>query len=400
LPVLRVERATDADFVAIFLSFNQELKLGSRHQLQIQSNTHSFENKTISIRMLKNLKILWESLLEGGWDTAATQSTVIRPSTVKKALDIAKTLIDGFNSFLDEKGIPHVRIGTPLGSSTYHEVDPEDKIYGDIDLQLVVPELPEHNKLTVSQVQGYWGGLLKEYTTQANLDFVHKDSESGHPILKIGEDQWVQVDMIIHQESLERWGRYRATPERGVKGLLMGNMFSTLGSLLDMSIQHAGAQYKLGTKDQTRKPYATTRKDYEMVTVTSDPENFVKNIFDHEYQQITGKDPRTARVDKALLQNPGVDVENIKVATLVKAVKGLAVSFAMNNMYGKGSLAKYNSLEQFLSEFMRVYEGKAEKDINSAKRDKATTPEAIARAESDREKVRSGLEMIKGLFSS
>ena len=135
-----------------------------------------------------------------------------------------------------------------------------------------------------------------------------------------------------------------------------------------------------------------------MVTVTVDPENFVKNIFDHEYELITGKDPPTAKVDKSLLQNPGLDVDNIKVATLVKAVKGLASSFAMNNMYGKGSLAKYSSPEQFLSEFIRVYEGKAEKDINSAKRDKATTPEAIARAESDREKVRSGLEMVKGLF--
>ena len=337
-------------------------------------------------------------LAEGGWDTTVTQSTVIRPSTVKQALVVANKLIDGFNSFLDEKGIPHVRIGTPLGSSAYHEIDPEDKIYGDIDLQLVVPELPEHEKLTISQIQGYWGDLIKEYTTEANLNFVHEDSESGHPILKIGENKWVQVDMIIHQESVERWGRYRATPERGVKGLLMGNMFSTLGSLLDMSIQHSGVQYKLGIKDKTRKPYSTTRRDFSMVTVTTDPETFVKDIFDHEYSMITGKDPRRAKIDKLLSQYQGVNVDNIKVETLVKAVKGLAASFAMNNMYGKGSLAKYSSPEQFLSEFMRVYEGKAEKDINSAKRDKATTPEAIARAASDREKVRSGLEMVKQLF--
>ena len=349
--------------------------------------------------MIKTLKMLWESLLEGGWDTIATQSTVIRPSTVKKALNVANQLIDGFNQELDNKNIPRVRIGSPLGSSAYHEVDPEDKIYGDIDLQLVVPELPENEKLTSSQVQSFWWKLLEDYVKGANLDFVHPDSEPGHPIIQIGDDQWVQVDMIIHPESLERWGRYRATPERGVKGLLMGNMFSTLGSLIDMSIQHAGAQYKRGTKDQARKPYATTRKDFDIVTVTENPDTFVKDIFDHEYQLITGKDPRTAKVDKALLQNPGVNINQVKVATLVNAVKGLAKSFEMNGMYGKGSLAKYSSPEDFISNFLSVYEGKADKDINSAKRDKATTPEAIARAESDKEKVRSGLEMVKGLFN-
>ena len=348
----------------------------------------------------KTLQHLWESLLEGGWDTIATQSTVIRPSTVKKALVVANQLIDGFNVFLKLKDIPKVKIGSPLGSSSYHEVDPEDKIYGDIDLQLVVPELPEHKLFTPSQVQSYWWKLLSDYIKESNLDYIHPDSESGHPILKIEEDQYVQVDMIIHPESLERWGKYRTTPERGVKGLLMGTMFSTLGSLLDLSIQHAGAQYKKSTKDKERKPYATTRKDFELVTVTTNPDTFVKDVFDHEYNLITGRNPSTAKVDKALVDNPGVNVNNIKIETLVKAVKGLAASFELNNMYGKKSLSKYSSAEEFISEFLRVYEDKANKDINSAKRDKAETPEAIARAESDKEKVRSGLEMVKGLFSS
>ena len=337
-------------------------------------------------------------LIEGGWDTVATQSTVINPSTVKKALAVSEKLIQGFNKFLKRKNLPTTRIGTPLGSSAYHKVDPEDKIYGDIDLQLVVPDLPEHKDLTLSQIQGYWIKLLEEYISESNLDFVHSDSKGAHPILGIGDDKWVQVDMIIHQESVERWGRYRATPERGVKGLLMGNMFSTLGSLLDMSIQHAGAQYKLGIKDKTRKPYSTTRRDFSIVTVTTDPELFVKDIFDHEYSLITGKDPSTAKVDSLLLQNPGVNVDNIKVETLAKAVKGLAASFAANKLYGKGALAQFSSANDFLSKFMEVYQEKAEKDIASAKREKASTPEAIARAESDREKVRSGLEMVKNFF--
>ena len=39
-------------------------------------------------------------------------------------------------------------------------------------------------------------------------------------------------------------------------------------------------------------------------------------------------------------------------------------------------------------------------DINNKKRDKAPTPEAIARAQADREKVLKGLETVKGYFGA
>jgi hypothetical protein len=44
------------------------------------------------------------------------------------------------------------------------------------------------------------------------------------------------------------------------------------------------------------------------------------------------------------------------------------------------------------------YEEKAIIDINAAKRDKAETPEAKARAAEDRDKVQQGLDMVKNLF--
>lgn len=85
---------------------------------------------------------LYGFLFEGGWDTAATQGTTINPSTVKVALRVIDHLISEFNDYLNNKGISPVRVGGPTGSSTYHDVDPEDKIYGDIDLQVVVPDVP------------------------------------------------------------------------------------------------------------------------------------------------------------------------------------------------------------------------------------------------------------------
>ena len=68
-------------------------------------------------------------------------------------------------------------------------------------------------------------------------------------------------------------------------------------------------------------------------------------------------------------------------------------------MFGKGNLTVYSNAEDFLRKFVQRYEEKAMADINAVKRDKAETPEAKARAEADRAKVKQGLEMVKKLFA-
>lgn len=335
----------------------------------------------------------WELFIEGGYDTTATQSTVVHPSTVKAALPVVSKLIAAFNKHLDSKNIPNIRMGHPTGSSAYHDVDPEDKIYGDIDLQIVVPVVPETEGKTTSQIQGYWYKMIDEYIKSAGIDYVHPDSSPGHPIVKTGKDQWVQVDLMPHPEPLEKWGRYRATPERGTKGMLMGNMFSVLGELLTMSIQHAGVQFKI--RDKVKQPYTTTRKNYELVTLSTDVENFIMDIFKHlaELQGVT--DPK---IDPQLAQNPGFDTANPNIQRMVNGVKGLAQSFALNNMYRQGDLANYADADDFIKRFQEVYRAKAEKDINSSKRDKVETPQAIARAEEDKRKIAQGLEKVMGMF--
>lgn len=334
-----------------------------------------------------------KELFEGGWDSKITQGTVIKPQVVKSALAIAQQFAKDFNSFLKTKNIPGIRIGAPTGSSAYHDVDPEDKIYGDVDLQIVVPELEQTQGLTMAQAQTYWYKLEDEFAKTVKPNYIHPESEPGHPIFGIGNDAWVQVDLMPHIEKLETWGRYRVTPERGLKGLLYGNMFSVLGELLLMSIQHSGAQIKV--RDGQRMPYTPTRKDYNLETVTTNIETFVYDIFIHEAKLMGIDNPK---VDPLLKQYPGVNTKDVKIQYLVNAVKGIAKSFELNGMFNNGVLKNYTSAEDFINSFLSVYEAKAMKDINAAKRDKAETPEAKARAEDDRKKVAQGLDYVKGLF--
>jgi len=101
-----------------------------------------------------------------------------------------------------------------------------------------------------------------------------------------------------------------------------------------------------------------------------------------------------------LQKNPGSNLKDIKIANLVAAVKGLARSFEQNNMFGTGNKSAFQSADQFLNQFFKHYQAKAMANVNDAKRDKAATPEAQARAADDRAKILQGLRMVQALFDS
>ena len=335
----------------------------------------------------------FEFILEGGWDTTLTQGTVLKPATVGRALKVIDQFVIDFNKFLKGKGIAPIQRGRPTGSSAYYEkdqVENPDKIYGDIDLQMIAP--PVEGK-TQNQFTAYWNALADEFVQSGGAPYMDtSESKPGHPIVQIGDNDYVQVDLMWHEPKMADWGATRVTPEHGVKGMLSGNMYSVTGSLLDMSIQHAGVQLKV--VDNQRVPFSK-QKGVQLVTVTTNPKTWLLDILKYEAQQRGIENPQ---IDPLLKANPGTDINNVRIANLVKGVKGLAASFEANGMFDQGDLAKYGSAEGFLDAFKQGYTEKAMKDIESDKRSKATTPEAKARAEDDRKKIKQGLDMVLGLF--
>lgn len=352
------------------------------------SNPKGFSQKAHCAGRKKN-----ESLDEGGWDTTLTQGTVLKPATVAKALAVIDKFVDDFNEYLKPKGLGPVKRGRPTGSGAYHEKDQEedpDKIYGDVDLQMIAP--PVEGK-SYGQYSSFWNSLADEFVKSGGAPYIdNSESKPGHPIVKIGDNDYVQVDFMWHEPKMADWGATRVTPERGVKGLLSGNMYSVTGELMDMSIQHAGVQLKV--IDNQRVPFSK-QKGTTTVTVTTNPKSWLLDIFKYQAEQMGVEDPS---IDSMLQSNPGTDINNVKISTMANGIKGLAKSFEENDMFGKGDLAKFSSADDFLQQWMDRYEEKAMLDVNAKKRDKAETPEAKARAESDRKKVLQGLEMVKGLF--
>ncbi len=334
-------------------------------------------------------------ILEGGWDSTVTQGTVITPDVVKAALKRVKLFIPEFNKFLKKKGVPPVKMGAPLGSSAYHDVDDVDKVYGDIDLQIVVPE--QEGK-TTNQLSSMYNKLLEDFIHFTGVDYIHKDSQPGHPIFLIGDDAYVQVDFLWADEPVADWARYRSTPARGVKGLVYGNMYSSLGELLTMSIQRAGVQMK--TRGGEPVPFRM-RKDTELETLSLDQENFGVDILVDLYKRMyPGLPASKIEIDPELEENPGIDKKELTIARMASVIKGLGKSFELNDMFGKSILEDIGSYEEFINSFLKIFKHKCFKQKEAKKFDKAETPEAIARREHTFKQIDDGVQQVVDQFSA
>lgn len=336
-----------------------------------------------------------EIIREGGWDTTLTQGTVLRPAAVARALVVVDKFVKDFNQFLSSRDLGQVQRGRPTGSSAYYardQIDNPDKIYGDIDLQMIAPEV---DGASFAQFTAFWNKLAHVFVQSGAAAYVDiTESKPGHPIFNIGDNDFVQVDFMWHPERLRDWGASRVTPEHNVKGLLTGNMYSVVGELLNMSIQHAGVQLKI--QGTGRVPFSK-QKDTKLITVTTSPRTWLHDIFKYEVAQL-GLNPDSVHVDPALLANPGTDINNVKISSLAAGIKGLASSFEQSDMFGKGALAEFSSASDFLHKFLSRYTEKAMVDVQGTKRDKAATPDAIERAAQDREKILSGLNTVTKYF--
>jgi hypothetical protein len=331
-----------------------------------------------------------EFILEGGWDSVKTQNTVLHPRIVAVALQVVDRFVAEFNKQYGAQ-VGEIRRGRPTGSSAYHEqdaIDNPEKIYGDIDLQMIAPETSGQG---YTQFTAHWNKLTDDFIN-TGLSYVEAGDKPGHPTFRVGTNDFVQIDFMWHPERLEQWGAARVTPERGVKGLLTGNMYSVLGEILDLSIQHAGVQLKV--IDGKHVPFSK-QKGTQVVTITTNPETFIYDTFKYEADQLGIDNPK---VDPLLKRFPGTDIKDVKISKLVNGVKGFAQSCEINGMFGQGDFDKFTDAQDFINKFWQRYQEKAMLDITAKKRDKAATPAAIARARDDREKVQQGLDMVRELF--
>lgn len=335
-------------------------------------------------------------LFEGGWESVATQSTKITPQITRAALEQVKKFTSDFNKYLAVQGELPVKMGNPTGSSAYYDVDDDDKVYGDIDLQMIAKEQKD---MTTNQLTAFYNKHMNNFIKSNNLPYVHDEGKEirGHVIFIIGKDAYVQVDMIWAIEKEADWARYRTTPERGVKGLVYGSLYSSFGETINMSIQLAGAQMKI--KDGQPVNFQKNRKVDSVETLSLDIQNFGIDILRELFTRMYPDTPIGAiQIDPELKANPGLIKDDVKMSSLVSVIRGLGKSFKLNSMYGKYNLAGIESYPDLIDQFMQNFKAKTEAAKVAKKFDKAETPQAIAKVKEIRQQIDSGVETVEKLI--
>lgn len=335
--------------------------------------------------------LLREILSEGGWASTATQGTKITPSTVRSVLPVAENFIKKFNIWAKAKGIPPVEVGNALGSTAYYQRDPEDKEYGDIDLQVIAPDMEGKS---AAQVGTIYNNYFNEFVQETKPKELDSNKFTKNPVFRVGKD-FVQVDFVWTVSSLSKWSKSRMTPPQNIKGAVHGSMFSSFGDIMNVSIQDSGAHIKIvGGKIQ---PYATTRKYDRLETMSTDIERFGFDIVKwlHSYMKM----PQPLKLAPLLKQNPGLATEEISSQQLSNVIKGVAQTFEINGMYGKGNLSRFSNANDFINAFVENFANKMQKSISSTKFDKAQSPEAKKKAQDTKDKLQYGIEYVAKLMT-
>jgi len=331
-----------------------------------------------------------EFIVEGGWEDTITQQTKLNPAVVKQALRVVETFVNGLNAFLQAQGEELIKMGHPLGSTAYVNVDEEDVEYGDIDMQMIAPQIEDKTSFQISK---HYNEKIDEFIATTKPDYIHSTGKAtnGHPIFKIAEDTYVQVDMLWTTQRLSKWDRWRKTPMQGIKGLIMGNLYSTLGEVINMSLQSAVLMKMKGGEPIN---YQRGRKPDEVIEITIDIENFGTDILKHVYNAVNGS-LDGLQLDPMLKSNPGTKTAKVDVADIVKTVKGLARSFELNDLFGKYNLKEYSNANEMLNAYIKHYLDKADKAGRGAKLDKAETPAELAQVDLLRSKIAKGVALVK-----
>jgi hypothetical protein len=335
--------------------------------------------------------LIREILSEGGWASAATQGTKITPSTVKAVLPVVENFIKRFNIWAKAKGITPVSIGGPLGSTAYYQRDPEDKEYGDIDLQVIAPDIEGKS---AAQVGTIYTNYFDEFVQETRPKELHDDKFTKNPVFQVGND-FVQVDFVWAVSSLSKWSKSRMTPPQNIKGAVHGSMFSSFGDIMHVSMQGSGAQIKIvGDKIQ---PYATTRKYDRLDTMSTDIESFGVDIVRWLHDHMKMSQP--LKLSPLLKQNPGLDTKEISSQQLSNVIKGVAQTFEINGMYGKANLSEFSNANEFIDAFVENFTDRLQKSISSTKFDKAQSPEAKKKAQDTKDKLQYGIDYVTKMMA-
>jgi hypothetical protein len=329
----------------------------------------------------------WKELNEGGWATTKTQGTALTPKVISLVVDKMNQISEEFNSHLREIGLPSLDILKPIGSGTWWKDDlanQPEKTYGDVDYMVAYPTLKltsgKEREDEISTVKLYNAELLMFLTADKfpGVDIEETKKASSDTSLKLilevdieGTPGWVQVDMVVTHKEYQDWAIFRMTPIKNVKGFVLGNLYSSFGEVLDLSIMARGVRAKF--EGEVMRPYSK-RKGTEEKTISQNIQTFMTDIAKFFWEQSNSNTPFTK--SDTLSNWKGMDPNNPQFEDLCSGIN--AVADTLSTLGEFGTTIKYKSRTQLIDAVIDRYEEKMMTTYNASKFDKAETPAAKA----------------------
>ena len=353
---------------------------------------------------MKYIKLFEQFIVEGGWSTVKTQQTILNPANVKKTVEVIERIGQQFNKHLVSIDLPPLDIVRPVGSGTWWEQDLEEqpnKVYGDVDFLVAYPTLKlegeDEKKNEAATVRLYNDELISwlEKAKPNGIDVEESKNISNPSSIKLiaeidveGTQGYVQVDLVVTHIEYKDWALARLTPVRNIKGFVLGNLYSSFGEVLDLSVQLKGVRAKL--KGDTLVPYSK-RAGVEEILVSKNIQTFLLDIAQFFWQQ-ESKSP--FKPNRALVSWK-MDTNNPSIQQLMQGIQALADQLDALDQFG-GSI-KYKSKSEFMKAVADRYEQKMMTTYNASKFDKAESDEAKKTVEKIRKMITEHIKLVRSL---
>lgn len=333
------------------------------NRLKYRKEMHRLQDAIGAIRYLKRVAtregIKTGLLNEGGLKAPElTGDVILDPQTVSAAIDSYSSVINMWNEHLSQRGLDPVTLVGPVGSTSYHSIDSPDTSYGDVDYLVSFPadidqnESQDEIRRKENEVKRIYEGELRTFLNQSHdiESYVNAEATNrGSPfliIVKLPDGRHVQVDTIVtfprytQADDLDKsqWMPGRWTPERGLKGYTIGHLYMALGKYFNMSIGDRGVTTKIRDGERVS---SRMRKGASLETISTNIRTFIRDIA--AYLGV----PENLQ-NEMLLQNPGVNPENVAIEDLARGIKGLAITLEENQII--------DSHNEMLRDILSVYE--------------------------------------------
>jgi len=346
-------------------------------------------------------------LTEGGWATTKTQGTVIKPLIIADCVKKTRVIAEEFAAHCKTVELPPLDFTKPIGSGTWYEEDivsQPDKVYGDVDFMVSYPVLEltgkDRRADEIATVKLYNKELIdflknKRYSF---IDIAETMTVSNDVSLKFimevetpeGEG-WIQVDIVVTHTDYKEWAIFRMTPIRNVKGFVLGNLYSSFGEVLEVSIQPRGVRAKFAG---TQMVAYSKRAGAEEKLLTANIQTFMHDIA-RFFWETSGTD-KPYEESSSLKRWKGINPQNPRFEDLCDGIRGVAETLEQLGEFG--SVIKYKSAKELLDAVKKRYIEKMETAGNAEKLNKAETPSAIAAAEKLRKFVKDYTELADKLL--